>query len=84
MITVDIEKWIDSLKIAIINKDTQSAFSLTQQLPDFNKVENEQEKLESLKIANELIYQTIQLLKQDQDNIRDKINKIKQAKKFFD
>lgn len=79
----DIASWIDQVKIALVNQDGDKAFELTQTLPNFNHIENEYDKIELLSVVKELIFQTIQLLQQDQNNIREKIKKIKQAKKFF-
>lgn len=81
-----IEKWINCLKVAIIENNIQEAFSLTQNLP-FNTIEHidnkDKELLEYLDIAKELINQTIEILESNKYDALQQMEKIRQAKKFF-
>lgn len=82
-----IQEWIDSLKIAILESNTDRSYELTQNLPfssDFIKQSQDNpEMLEYLTIARELIGQTITMLKNDKEITRQHLEKIKQAKKFL-
>ncbi len=69
--------WLDSLKIAIIQKDSDKAFELTQNLPQF-------ESLEDMLEAQELISQVITLLEEDKEETKKQMQQIKAAKKFLE
>lgn len=83
---IKIEQWIKSFKIALIENNAQEAFVLTQNLPFSTNMplENaDKELLEYLDIAKELITQTIEILESNRHDVRQQIEKIRQAKKFF-
>lgn len=83
---VEIEKWIQSFKIALIENNMQEAFSLTQNLPFDTNATMENVDLdfqEYLDVARELIGQTIKILQSQQDDTRKQIDKIRQTRKFF-
>lgn len=83
---VEIEKWIQSFKIALIENNMQEAFSLTQNLPFDTNATMENVDLdfqEYLDVARELIGQTIKILQSQQDDTRKQIEKIRQTRKFF-
>ena len=82
----EIEKWIQSFKIALLENNIQEAFLLTQNLPfdtNVSMVNANSELQEYLDIARELIGQTIEILQSQQDDTRKQIEKIRQTKKFF-
>lgn len=82
----EIEKWIQSFKIALLENNIQEAFLLTQNLPfdtNVSMVNANSELQEYLDIARELIGQTIEILQSRQDDTRKQIEKIRQTKKFF-
>lgn len=82
----EVEQWIKSFKIALIENNMQEAFLLTQNIP-FNtqaNMENADSELkEYLEIARELIGQTIESLQSQQDDTRRQLDKIRQTRKFF-
>lgn len=70
--------WLNSLKVAIIQKDTQKAFAHIQTLPEsFDDIE---EMLQ----ARELIAQVLDLLEEEKSHIRIQMLQIKAAKKFIE
>ena len=70
--------WLDSLKVAIIQKDTQKAFAHIQALPEsFDDIE---EMLQ----ARELIAQVLDLLEEEKSHIRIQMLQITAAKKFIE
>ncbi|RDU65294.1 hypothetical protein CQA53_06900 [Helicobacter didelphidarum] len=84
----EIESWLDSLKIALLESDSQKAFEITQNLPfntDFIETiqHNDNDMLEYLNIAKELITQTIHLLHENKNSTRMQLDKIRQTRLFF-
>ncbi len=85
----NITKWIDALKIAIIENNIDNAMELIDNLPFdkdsiFNgKYDGNVELLEYLNIAKELISQVLDILITQQEDARNQIYKIKQARKFL-
>ncbi|MWV62456.1 hypothetical protein DCO58_04125 [Helicobacter saguini] len=80
--------WLDSMKIALLEKDSQRAFDLTQNLP-FDSMEisqdlNNKELLEYLQMAKELISQAIELLQENKKQSKEQLDKIFKAKRFFE
>lgn len=71
--------WVDDLKIAIIEKNTQKAYELITNIPSYAF-----KNLEDLLIAQELISQTIEMLESDKENIQKQMLQIKMAKKFLE
>ncbi len=82
-----IQNWIDSLKIALLESNSQKAFELTQNLPFhseyFLQNSNNQIFTEYLDIAKELIAQCITLLQNNQEETRIQLDKIRQMRKFL-
>ncbi|PAF41966.1 hypothetical protein [Helicobacter sp. 11S03491-1] len=71
--------WADSLKIALLEKNTQKAYELITHLP-----EKSFKDMEDLLVAQELISQTIEMLEGDQENLKKQMFQIKMAKKFLE
>lgn len=82
----ELDLWIDSMKIALIEKDSQKAFNLTQNLPfsESSLSDIDSNILERLDIAKELISQCIDLLNTDKSQVREQLDRILKAKKFFE
>ncbi|PAF47487.1 hypothetical protein BKH46_03355 [Helicobacter sp. 12S02634-8] len=71
--------WADSLKIAILEGDTQKAYELIINVPTTSLNE-----LEDLLIAQELIAQGIEMLEKDQEKVKKQMLQLKLAKKFLE
>ena len=56
--------WLDSLKVAILQKDAQRAFALIQTLPESF------DDIETMLQARELIAQVLDLLEEEKNHIR--------------
>lgn len=70
--------WVDSLKIALLEKNTQKAYNLVISLPkDLNG-------LEEMLVAQELISQAIEMLETEQEGLKKQMLQIKMAKKFLE
>lgn len=70
--------WADSLKVALLEKNTQKAYNLVVDLPkNFNG-------LEEMLIAQELISQAIEMLEAEQEGLKKQMLQIKMAKKFLE
>lgn len=67
--------WLDSLKVAILQKDAQRAFALIQTLPESF------DDIETMLQARELIAQVLDLLEEEKNHIRIQMLQIKAAKK---
>lgn len=72
-----IMNWCNNLKIALINKDSQRAFELTQNLPHFDDIEDMLE-------ARELIAQVVELLENERDDVKKQMLQIRIAKQFLE
>lgn len=70
--------WLDSLKVAILQKDVQRAFALIQTLPESF------DDIETMLQARELIAQVLDLLEEEKNHIRIQMLQIKAAKKFIE
>lgn len=70
--------WLDSLKVAILQKDAQRAFALIQTLPESF------DDIETMLQARELIAQVLDLLEEEKNHIRIQMLQIKAAKKFIE
>ena len=83
-----IERWLDSLKIALLESNADEAYNLTQNLPfDMEYFENntniEPIMIEYLNMASELIAQSIELLQNSKEEARIQLHRIRQVKNFF-
>ena len=83
-----IERWLDSLKIALLESNADEAYNLTQNLPfNMEYFENntniEPVMLEYLNMASELISQSIELLQNSKEEARIQLHRIRQVKNFF-
>lgn len=70
--------WLDSLKVAILQKDAQRAFALIQTLPESF------DDIETMLQARELIAQVLDLLEEEKNHIRIQMLQIKAAKKIIE
>lgn len=70
--------WVDSLKIALLEKNTQKAYSLVINLP------KNLNGLEEMLVAQELISQAIEMLETEQEGLKKQMLQIKMAKKFLE
>ncbi len=70
-------KWLEDLKLAIINKDIDLINSLIEDMPEF-------EKLEEMQQASALIKEGIDLIKKEMDLLVISMDKMKKSKKFLE
>lgn len=70
--------WLDELKIALLEKDLVKAFEMSTHLPSEGF-----DQLDDMLQAQELITQTIYLLKQEKEKIRIAMQQIRIAQKFL-
>lgn len=71
--------WLDKLKIALLQNDTQRAYELVIDIP-----KDTFKDMDELLMAQELISQTIEMLQKDQENLKKQMLQIKMAKKFLE
>ncbi|PAF47663.1 hypothetical protein BKH41_07170 [Helicobacter sp. 12S02232-10] len=71
--------WADSLKIAILEGNTQKAYELVINLPT-----DSFKDMDELLTAQELIAQSIEMLEKDQEKVKKQMLQIKMAKKFLE
>ncbi|MDO7253378.1 hypothetical protein [Helicobacter cappadocius] len=71
--------WLDSLKIALLEQNTQRAYELVVNIP-----KDSFKDMEELLVAQELISQTIEMLEGDQENLKKQMLQVKMAKKFLE
>jgi hypothetical protein len=69
-------KWLESFKIAIIEEDITSIDSHLKEIPEFKKIEHMRE-------AYALIEEAKSRFEKEQTLMKDKMNKMQHAKKFF-
>jgi len=69
-------KWLKSFKIAIIEEDINTVDLLLNEIPEFRRIDDMRE-------AYTLIGEAKKRFESEQANIQQKMNKMKQAKKFF-
>lgn len=74
-------EWLDSMKVALLEKDSKRAFELTQELP-FNADATHNKEL--LEMAKELISQAIDLLQENKKQSKEQLDKILKARRFFE
>lgn len=70
--------WLDSLKIALLQGDSQRAFEISTNLPSEGFRD-----LDEMLQARELISQTTELLKYEKEKIRIAMQQIRTAQKFL-
>ncbi|PAF54030.1 hypothetical protein BKH42_02895 [Helicobacter sp. 13S00482-2] len=70
--------WSDSLKIALLEENTQKAYELIINTPTHFK------DMEELLTAQELISQTIEMLEKDKEDLKKQMLQVKMAKKFLE
>ncbi|MDE6885672.1 MAG: hypothetical protein K2P17_01325 [Helicobacteraceae bacterium] len=68
--------WLNSLKIAIVNKNTQKALYLIENLPNFDNIDD-------LICARELVAQLAKELENEKNTLKEAMQKIKQTKRFL-
>lgn len=68
--------WLNSLKIAIINKNETQAMNLVENLPDFGNIND-------LQSARELILQVGAWLEAEKKALATKMEKLKSQKRFL-
>lgn len=71
--------WLDSLKVALLENNTQKAYELVIDIP-----KDAFKDMDELLIAQELISQTIEMLERDQESLKKQMLQIKMAKKFLE
>ncbi len=69
-------KWLKSFKIAIIEENVDAIDSLLNEIPEFRRIDDMRE-------AYALIGEAKKRFENEQSNIQQKMNKMKQAKKFL-
>ena len=69
-------KWLKSFKIAVIEEDIGAVDLLLSEIPEFRRIDDMRE-------AYTLIGEAKKRFENEQSNIQQKMNKMKQAKKFF-
>lgn len=70
--------WLDSLKVALLQEDSQKAFEISTNLPSEGFKD-----LEEMLQARELISQTTELLRQEKEKVRIAMQQIRTAQKFL-
>lgn len=70
--------WLDSLKIALLQKDALRAFELSTNLPSAGF-----DSLDEMLQARELISQAADLLRQEKERVRIAMQQIRTAQKFL-
>lgn len=70
--------WLDSLKVALLQQDSQRAFELCSNLPSEGF-----HSLEEMLQARELIAQTTELLQREKERVRIAMQQIRTAQKFL-
>lgn len=70
--------WLDSLKIALLQEDSQKAFTLCSNLPQEGFA-----SLDEMLQARELIAQTKELLIKEKEKVRIAMQQIRTAQKFL-
>ena len=68
--------WLDSLKIALVNKNHQNALALLDNLPHFDSQDD-------LLCAKALVDELLESLQREKIAISNQLEKLKQTKKFF-
>lgn len=68
--------WLNSLKIAIVNKNTQKALDLIENLPNFDNIDD-------LICARELVAQLAKELENEKNTLKEAMQKIKRTKQFL-
>ncbi|OBV30169.1 hypothetical protein BKN38_00710 [Helicobacter sp. CLO-3] len=69
--------WLDSMKIALIQKDSAKAYALIESMPPTF------DTLEEMLQARELIAQVLELLEKEKEHTRIQMLQIQAAKKFL-
>lgn len=69
--------WLNSLKVAILNNDTQKALNLIETLPNFDNIDD-------LICARELVGTLLESLKSEKAALAEQLHRVKQAKKFLE
>lgn len=70
------DSWLDSFKIALVNKNYDSALALLDKLPHF-------ETHDDLLCARALVDELSQSLKRDKSALSTQMEKLKQTKRFL-
>ncbi len=70
------DSWIDSFKIALVNKAHNDALTLLDNLPHFDKHDD-------LLCAKALVDELLEALQRDKSTLFTQMEKLKQAKRFL-
>ncbi|MFC3846939.1 hypothetical protein ACFOPX_00100 [Helicobacter baculiformis] len=73
--------WVDKLKIALLENNLSKAFALVESCPF---VEGDGTDLETLQTAQELIFQTLERLKEAQGALGVQMRQLRAAQRFLD
>ena len=73
---ISADSWLDSLKIALVNKNYDSALDLLDKLPHFDKHTD-------LLCARALVDELLEALQRDKSALSTQMEKLKQTKRFL-
>ncbi len=73
---ISTDSWLDSLKIALVNKNYDSALALLDKLPHF-------ENHSDLLCARALVDELLEALQRDKYTLSTQMEKLKQTKRFL-
>lgn len=71
------DSWLNALKIALVNKQTDNALALLDNLPQFNSQDD-------LLCARALVEELLESLQREKSALSKQMEKLKQTKIFFD
>ena len=74
--SIGADSWLDSLKIALVNKNYDSALNLLDKLPHFDKSDD-------LLCAKALVDELLESLQRDKSTLSTQMEKLKQTKRFL-
>lgn len=72
----NVREWLDSLKVAIINKNQAKSLHLIENLPEFSNIDD-------LLCARELVLQVLERLECEKKELGIKMEKLKQQRRFL-
>ncbi len=75
-VAISADSWLDSLKIALVNKNYDSALDLLDKLPHFDKHND-------LLCAKALVDELLTALQRDKSTLSTQMEKLKQTKRFL-
>lgn len=73
---ISADSWLDSLKIALVNKNYDNALDLLDKLPHFDKSDD-------LLCARALVDELLEALQRDKSTLSTQMEKLKQTKRFL-